>query len=141
MKSRIIPETEKAALIRARRGQGIFRENVLGIEKSCRITKVDNPVHLIGSHIKPWRDSSNDERLDGENGLLLTPSIDHLFDRGFISFEGDGRLLVSPVADRISLKRMGIPVGDDFNVGGFSRGQKRFLEFHRESVFLQAAPR
>ncbi|GMW05571.1 MAG: hypothetical protein AMXMBFR8_03680 [Nevskiales bacterium] len=44
---------------------------------------------------------SNEERLDGENGLLLTPTIDHLFDRGFISFEGDGRLLVSPVAHQI----------------------------------------
>src|SRR5262249_61212787 len=94
------------------------------VETACRITKVDNPVHLIGSHIKPWRDSTNDERLDGENGLLLTPSIDHLFDRGFISFEGTGQVLVSPRADEVSLRRMGIRVGEKVNVGDFSRQQK-----------------
>jgi len=76
------------------------------------------------------------ERLDGENGLLLTPTIDHLFDRGFISFEDDGRLLVSPVADAVSLRRMGVPAEAD--VGGFSRAQGRYLEFHRDEVFLTA---
>ena len=136
-----IIETEKLALIRARRGQGLFKENVMRMERACRITKVDNPSHLIGSHIKPWRDSNNEQRLDGENGLLLTPSIDHLFDRGFISFEGDGRLLVSPVADALSLRRMGVATGDKVNVGDFSSGQRRYLEFHREDVFLQAASR
>lgn len=82
-----IRETEKDALIRARRGQGMFRERVSLIESRCRVTGVENPVHLIASHCKPWRDSTNEERLDGENGLLLTPTIDHLFDRGFIGFE------------------------------------------------------
>jgi len=135
---RALPETEKVSLIKARRGQGIFKENVMGVESACRITRVDNPVHLIGSHIKPWRDSSNAERLHGENGLLLTPSIDHLFDRGFISFEGTGELLVSERADEASLRRMGIRVGEKLNVGSFTRQQKSYLEFHRESVFLQA---
>jgi putative restriction endonuclease len=68
------------------------------IENRCRVTGVNNPVHLVGSHCKPWRDSSNEERLDGENGLLLRPTIDHLFDRGFIGFENSGELIVSPVA-------------------------------------------
>jgi predicted restriction endonuclease len=53
--------------------------------------------HLRASHCKPWRDSSNEERLDGENGLLLRPNADHLFDRGFIGFEDNGDVLVSPV--------------------------------------------
>ncbi len=133
-----IPETEKTALIKARRGQGIFKDNVMRVEAGCRITKVSNPIHLIGSHIKPWRHSNNSERLDGENGLLLTPSIDHLFDRGFISFEGGGDVLVSPRADDVSLRRMGIKVGERINVGAFSSQQKSFLEFHRNSVFLKA---
>ena len=50
------------------------------MEERCRITHVNNPVHLVASHCKPWRDSNNQERLNGDNGLLLTPSIDHLFD-------------------------------------------------------------
>ena len=103
-----IPDTEREALIVARRGQGLFKQRVMQIENRCRITGVTNPVHLRASHCKPWRDSSNDERLNGENGLLLTPTIDHLFDRGFISFEDTGNLIVSPVAHVPSLNRMGI---------------------------------
>jgi hypothetical protein len=134
-----LSETERTALIKARRGQGLFKQNVMRIEASCRITRVENPTHLVGSHIKPWRDSSNDERLDGANGLLLTPSIDHLFDRGFISFRDNGELLVSPVADRTSLERMGVQTKAAVNVGGFNREQARYLEFHRDAIFLQVA--
>ena len=135
----LIPDTEREALIMARRGQGLFKRNVQRHEAHCRLTGVDRIEHLIASHCKPWRDcESNEERLDGENGLLLTPSVDHLFDRGFISFENDGTLLVSPAAHQESLRRMGIPVDDVRNVGGFTEGQKRYLEFHRESLFLSA---
>ena len=134
-----IPDTEREALVMARRGQGKFKSNVLLYESCCRITRVDRIEHLIASHCKPWRDcATNHERLDGENGLLLTPSIDHLFDRGFISFENDGRLLVSSVAHKESLRRMGVPVDAMKNVGSFSEGQKHYLEFHRENLFLEA---
>lgn len=136
-----LSDTERTALIKARRGQGLFKRNVMRLEGACRITRVENPIHLVGSHIKPWRDSNNDERLDGANGLLLTPSIDRLFDRGFISFRGDGGLLISPVADRVSLRRMGVPTEGDMNVGAFSQEQARYLEFHRDAVFLQATGR
>jgi predicted restriction endonuclease len=108
------------------------------IETKCRVTGVENPVHLVASHCKPWRDSTNVERLDGENGLLLTPSIDHLFDRGFIGFENNGKLIISPVAHRPSLERMGVETEQIVNVGGFSSGQKQFLDFHRNSVFLES---
>jgi hypothetical protein len=133
-----IPPTDREAIIRARRGQGLFKQRVMEIEQRCRITGVTNRVHLIASHCKPWRDSTNPERLDGENGLLLTPSIDHLFDRGFIGFEDNGTLIVSPVAHKPSLEQMGIDTNGIVNVGGFTSGQKRFLEFHRNSVLLQA---
>jgi hypothetical protein len=136
-----IRETERIALVRSRRGQGLFREEVRKIEHACRITHVANPEHLIASHCKPWRHATNEERLDGENGLLLTPSIDHLFDRGFVSFEDDGRLLISPVADQVSLTRMGVPTDEPVLVGAFSSGQRRYLDFHRTDVFLAEAPR
>jgi putative restriction endonuclease len=108
------------------------------IETRCRITGVTNPIHLRASHCKPWRDSDNQERLNGENGLLLTPTIDHLFDRGFISFENSGALIVSPVAHTPSLNRMGVETNRIVNVGTFTEGQKQFLDYHRESVLLQA---
>lgn len=133
-----VPETERLAIIRARNGQGLFKERVAKIETRCRITGVENPVHLIASHCKPWRDVTNEERLNGENGLLLTPSVDHLFDRGFIGFEDSGKLIISPVAHRPSFQRMGIDTMKAVNVGGFTSGQKQFLAFHRNAVLLQS---
>ena len=133
-----IPDTEKLALIQARRGQGLFRKNLMRIEHACRITKVDRLDYLVASHTKPWSDSTNAERLDGENGLLLTPSIDRLFDRGLISFEGSGELLISPAADIISLTRMGVATDHRMMVGAFSDGQRRYLEYHRQEVFLKS---
>jgi putative restriction endonuclease len=133
-----LSDTQRIALIRARRGQGLFRWKVQSIERACRVTKVDRLDHLVASHVKPWRDGSNEERLNGENGLLLTPTIDHLFDRGFISFEDNGDLIVSPVADHLSLRRMGIPIDTRFNVGSFSEGQRRFLDYHRQNVLLMS---
>jgi hypothetical protein len=92
---------------------------------------------LIASHIKPWRESDNRERLFEGNGLLLTPTIDHLFDRGFISFENNGELLISPVAHGESLNKMGVITNRVVNVGGFAEPQREFLKFHRDSVFLK----
>jgi len=134
-------ETEREAIIRARNGQGLFKRRVMEIERACRITSVDKSEHLIASHCKPWRDCNHEERLNGENGLLLTPSIDHLFDRGFIGFEDDGRLLISPVAHKESLARMGIETKGVVNVGSFTTGQRKFLDFHRNGVLLHAAHR
>jgi len=131
-------ETERAQLVMARRGQGRFKQNVRRLESRCRVTGVDRLEHLRASHIKPWRESSNEERLDGENGLRLTPTIDHLFDHGFISFENNGSLLVSPTAHRPSLDRMGLQQGGRIDVGSFSEGQRQRLEFHRDRVFLKA---
>jgi putative restriction endonuclease len=132
-------DTELWALVRARIGQGKFRQQVSAIESGCRITRVTNPIHLIARHIKPWRDSNNTERLDGENGLLLTPSIDHLFGRGFISFTNNGKLISAPVADADSLKKMGIPLGQETHTGQFTRKQQEYLEYYRDEILKQRA--
>lgn len=134
-----VPETDRRALILARVGQGRFKQNVFRFEKSCRITKVFNPTHLIASHIKPWRESNNEERLSAANGLLLTPSMDHLFDRGFISFTDDGELIQSPIADTDSLRKMGLPVEKSLQVGPFNSDQRFFLEHHRNEILLRSA--
>src|SRR6266404_4766677 len=129
--------TEREALIKARRGQGLFRQNVARVERACRITRVTNPAYLIAGHIKPWRHASNDERVSGHNGLMLAPQADFLFDRGFISF-GEGRLIISPVADEKSLVKLGVDPERPPDVGRFSVEQERFLEFHRTEVFRSA---
>ena len=133
-----LTETEKEQIVKSRKGQGLFRNRVAELEKWCRVTHVDRPEHLIASHIKPWRISDNKERLDGENGLFLTPSVDHLFGNGFISFKDSGDLIVSPVAHRLSLNRMGLQTDRYVNVGTFASRQLTYLEYHRDCILLQA---
>lgn len=126
-------DTEKLQLVKSRRGQGIYRQNLEGLEKRCRITGVINRRYLRASHIKPWRASTTFEKLDGNNGLLLSPHIDHLFDQGFISFTDNGTLLVSSELDIDTLIRWNIdPEG---NYGIFRPEQLPYLAFHREFVF------
>jgi hypothetical protein len=97
-----------------------------------------NAGSICGSSLAGIPNAQNDERLHGENRLLLTPTVDHLFDRGFISFENNGDLLIFPVVHRESLKRLGIPLDERQNLGAFSEGQRRYLEYHRDLVFLEA---
>ncbi len=129
--------TQKQALVTARRGQGIFRENVRALEPFCRVTGVSNPWLLIASHIKPWRDcDSAAERLDGANGLMLTPDVDLLFDRGFLSFADDGTALVSPRLDAADLGRMGLGDLAGRDRRPFRPRQAAYLAWHRRWVFL-----
>lgn len=127
-----IGPTMKEQLVKSRRGQGLFKINVRRNEKACRVTGVTDPRNLRASHIKPWKDCSDLEKLNGCNGLMLAPHIDHLFDRGWISFSDDGQLMISPFLDRDILVRWGIP--EVLNVGSFHK-QAAFLAYHRERVF------
>jgi len=127
------PETEKEQLVKARRGQGVFRSRVESVERGCRITGLRLKEHLRASHIKPWRVSTNLERLDGNNGLLLAPHIDYLFDRGFLSFDDKGRILISNLLDRSVLAAWGID--QNANVGRFAAEQLVYLAYHQDCVF------
>ena len=140
--------TTRKAVILARRGQGEFRKNVESYQSSCPMTGVSNPALLIASHIKPWRlCETATERLDGMNGLLLTPDADLLFDRGFIGFGDDGEVLVSPRVDRTDLQRLGFEqlafqrfgvaeVPAIWRVEEFAKPQAKYLSHHRSEVFL-----
>jgi len=130
-----IGPTQKTQMINSRRGQGVFKANVRLVETFCRVTKVANPKHLIASHIKPWSKSDDTEKLSGFNGLLLAPHIDHLFDKGFISFEGNGNLIFSRQLDDSLLDKWNID--KNINVGNFRNEQQQFLEYHRDVVMLQ----
>jgi putative restriction endonuclease len=126
-------DLEKVQLTKARRGQGIFRTNVRLIEKRCRLTGVDNIKHLRASHIKPWKASNDSEKIDGHNGLLLSPHVDHLFDRGFITFRNGGEIMVSRELNPKVLDQWAISAST--NVGTFSKSQGEYLDFHRDTIF------
>lgn len=143
-----LEDTIRNASIQARRGQGIFRSNVQKMEKACRLTGITNPALLIASHIRPWRSCETaDQRLDGANGLLLTPDADLLFDRGFISFEDSGEVRVSPRFDQGDLRRLGLGEHAWKQLGfseapmpwlaqGFSDSQRDYLGYHRAQVYI-----
>lgn len=126
-------DLEKVQLIKARRGQGVFKANVRLVEGHCRVTGVTNIKHLRASHIKPWSVCDDHEKLDGNNGLLLSPHIDHLFDRGFISFKDTGQLLISNELNPKVLAQWSIQT--EQNVGLFRKRQCDYLEYHRDAVF------
>jgi putative restriction endonuclease len=132
----ILGPTFRSQLVKARRGQGVFRSNVLLREDHCRVTKVDQPRHLKASHIKPWREATDAERLDGANGLLLSPHIDHLFDEGLITFSVSQELIIAPEVRSTLLDAWGIDAG--VRVGDFSREQGEYLTYHRANVFKGA---
>ena len=128
-----IPRTQKQQLIKARRGQGIFRIRVGRIEQRCRLTRLEDKSLLIASHIKPWRKSTDEEKLDKYNGLLLSPHVDKLFDSGLISFADDGRILCANAAIRKAMRCWGLdPEG---NAGEFSKAQRKYLLYHRQHIF------
>lgn len=143
-----LDSTEKETLVKARRGQGLFRKNVEARETACRLTGITNPALLIASHIKPWRVcQSAKERLDGANGLLLTPDADHLFDRGFISFDEGGGVIVSPRVAPNDLRRLGFDQAIQhrlgmaeapaiWSAGSFDTLQAAYLGYHRRQVFI-----
>jgi hypothetical protein len=126
-------DLEKIQLVKARRGQGIFRANVRLVEKSCRVTGVSNKKHLRASHIKPWSESDDKEKISGYNGLLLAPHVDHLFDQGFITFDHDGNLLVSSKLHKEVLPKWSI--AEELNVGSFLDQQVDFLDYHASEIF------
>lgn len=129
--------TTKQQLVLARHGQGVFRARVSEIETRCRLTGIENPRLLVASHIKPWRVCATAaERLDGANGLLLAPHVDRLFDRGFISFEASGRVIVSRRLASLDLDRLGLRDACARNCGVFTERQGAYLSFHRTNVLL-----
>jgi len=125
--------TEQEQIVVSRLGQGNFRRNVIRLWGSCSVTGLQNISLLRASHIKPWKDSDNKERLTPYNGLLLIPDYDFLFDRGYISFKNDGHVLVSQ--RMTSFARKVFDVSDDLQLRKVFSDNKEYLEFHRSVVF------
>jgi len=130
---RHLKPTTKKRLTEARLGQGEFRKRVEAVEMCCRVTGITDRRFLRASHIRPWCKSNNRQRLDGNNGLLLAPHIDHLFDLGYITFTDTGKMKVSRSCASEILKAFGIEL--PINVGPFNAAQCVYLAYHRRNEF------
>lgn len=126
-----IEQTEKERLIKSRIGQGKFKKMLLQRKSKCALCGVDDPRLLIASHIKPWSVSSNDERLDLHNGLLLCPNHDALFDKKLISFTDSGEIMISKTVSETSQTFMNIH--DKMRIS-LTKKQLDYMKGHRESL-------
>lgn len=125
-----IKETEKTTYINARVGQGIFRKHLIDYWNHCAVTGFSDTRFLVASHIKPWRDSDNNERLDSYNGLLLLPNIDKVFDLGFITFEEQGEIMLSSELHFANV----LDISESMKINLSDRHQE-YMDFHRKHVF------
>lgn len=123
-------------LTEVRTKQALFKRRLIDVEKKCRLTQVMDLRFLRASHIKPWSACANgEERTDGNNGLLLTPHADLLFDRGWITFDDAGRLAVSQELPTDVSKRLALNLKPGRKCGAFNSGQHEYLEYHRNKIY------
>ena len=134
-KNMYIAESERQGYVKQRLVQGKFRNRLLERYGDCIICGIENKKLLVASHIKPWRKSSNIERVDVNNGLLLCPNHDKLFDNGWISFNGEGTLILSPRLNEYrDNEKLRIESGMTFD---FSLENYKYLDYHRSEVFMK----
>ena len=122
----------KKAIINVRVNQGIFRDLLLKRYNRCCLCRVENPALLIASHIKPWIESEPKEKLDVDNGFLMCPNHDKLFDKGYITFDDDGKIIIS---DKLTENDRVLLNVDSRERIELTESNKKYLKFHRENVF------
>ena len=128
--------TVRHAIVLSRVGQGLFREKLLQYwTSSCAVTGITVTEALRASHIKPWSRSSNQERMDQFNGLLLTGTLDLLFDAGLISFDNSGKMLISDALSTQDRKMLGL--SESMKLRQIESRHLPYLTFHRNNVFKQ----
>ncbi len=124
--------TERKGLVTSRVGQGYYRQEILKKwDGKCSVTNCQISDILISSHIKSWRDSNDSERLDPDNGILLSPSVDSLFDKHLISFVDDGSMVVSSKITEADLNSIGLSSDMKIKV---TEGMKKYLAYHRSKL-------
>lgn len=122
----------KEAFIKVRINQGIFREKLLKKYRKCCLCDISNQKLLVASHIKPWSESEANEKLDSDNGFLMCPNHDKLFDQGWITFDDDGKIIV---ADGLSEEdRNSLGIKTDMKIM-LTEKNKKYLQYHRKKIF------
>ncbi len=123
---------ERLAIVKTRVNQSVFRDSLLKKYKTCCLCKVENPSLLIASHIKPWAVSEPGEKLDPQNGFLLCPNHDALFDGGYITFENNGQIVISDRLSMMDCTFMNVQPTMKINL---SEENKKYLNYHRKKIF------
>lgn len=101
----------------------------------CSLTQYKKTDFLVASHIKPWKESTDSEKTDPYNGLLLIPNIDKLFDSGYISFEDNGNIKISSLISKYDCEYMGI--SNDMKLFNVFKNNIPYLKYHRDEAFIE----
>jgi putative restriction endonuclease len=117
-----------------RRGQGDFRNKLLMRSQECELCGLKDKRFLIASHIKPWRDCSHSERLDINNGILLCPNHDRLFDTGYITFSTSGKIIISTKLDDEAKSIM--QISEDLSIS-YNVNAEAYIKWHFEKCFIK----
>lgn len=133
-----IKMTEKDSIVKSRIGQGIFRKGLIEYWHGCAISQCPLTWMLIASHIKPWRDADNQERLDPYNGLLLLPNYDKLFDLGYISFNSKGKIMYSRLLDKFDRETIGLT--NNLHLVKLEEQHLKYLKYHNDNCFYYNYP-
>lgn len=123
---------DKKQFVKTRVNQSYYRTLLLRKYHKCCLCGVDDEHLLIASHIKPWAKSSGQERTDVNNGLLLCPNHDILFDNGYISFNDNGKILISKTINEKNKKLLNVSENMTIEM---SSATKTYMIFHREKVY------
>lgn len=101
--------TERSGVVLSRVGQGAYRKSIINRwENQCAVTGFNDSRVLIASHIHPWKDANDNERLDINNGILLSPTYDALFDRHLITFENNGKIVLTDSIKIQTFNKVGV---------------------------------
>ncbi|WP_242292745.1 HNH endonuclease [Bacillus cereus group sp. BfR-BA-01441] len=129
----VIAETESEVKAKIRIGQQKFREELMGIwKRKCALCGINLPELLRASHSKPWKDSTSMERLDPYNGVLLCCNHDALYDKGFITFDGQGRLHISSLIVETDYLKFGLIPKTKI---GIQPENKLYFKWHKRNIF------
>ena len=121
--------TERTAEVSKRIGQDVLRAELLKSRRRCQITGLENASLLRASHIRPWSDPNEKDRLNPDNALLLAVHLDACFDKYLISFGTSGEILISPKLTADERAILGITA--NMKLAEHKRHQ-RFLDEHRK---------
>ncbi len=125
--------TERSGLVTSRVGQGAYRKRIIHRwEYKCAVTNFNKLDILIASHIVPWSKATDHERLDVNNGLLLSPTYDALFDKHLITFDNKGKILLSDKIEFSAYQKIGV-TGEE-QIHGLSQYNLEYLNRHQELV-------
>jgi hypothetical protein len=131
-----LSEKQREAVVKARIGQGYFRDALVNYWGECSVTRCKEFSLLRASHIKPWSKCDSKEAVDPFNGFLLSPTLDAAFDAGFITFDDTGKVLISNYLRESDADILGI--SSPLHLSRIEQRHQHYLKYHREHIFRKS---